>query len=359
MLKTLVIVGSNSLHTHRYINNISKYCENIYFITSTEGTFDAPENLRDCIVMNLRVKNFSVKKQLRDCIIKINPDLIHIHQATSHAFHTARANKGLPYKILLSLWGSDILVNTKNNILLRKMVKYTLNNSDLVIGTSLHMIRETSKLIKNDKTILDIAYLGIEDDLIATNIDINKKENIIFSSRSLKKLYRTDKIIIAFSKLIKDKAYSDWKLIIAGKGPELDNLKQLTIDLNINNQVTFTGFINTTKLKEYYSLSKILVNIPTSDAAGGSIFEAMGNGGIPVLSNIPSNTEWILNNITGIVSPNINILEDDIKKAIKMTEDKEQYNKIYQLNKEIVTSVLMSTCTERYFNIYKSLLNNS
>jgi len=157
-----------------------------------------------------------------------------------------------------------------------------------------------------------IANFGID---IKIDNDSSAKQNLIYSNRLHQKLYRIDKIILAFEFFLKHQQ-EDWKLVIAGAGEETDNLKELTTSLNLNPHVTFAGWLNKETNLDYYKKAKLFISIPESDATSISLLESMAAGCIPLVSDLPANKEWIEDGRNGIIVKNEN--ENFIQKALAL-----------------------------------------
>jgi glycosyltransferase involved in cell wall biosynthesis len=103
--------------------------------------------------------------------------------------------------------------------------------------------------------------------------------------------------------------YPNATLTIAGEGPLLDELQKLTRELNIQERVSFTGFVSQEQLREIYYRSHIFLH-PSQIGRDGnqegvpnSMLEAMASG-LPVFATehggIP---EAIENAVSGVLVP--------------------------------------------------------
>jgi glycosyltransferase involved in cell wall biosynthesis len=88
------------------------------------------------------------------------------------------------------------------------------------------------------------------------------------------------------------------KLILTGGGTSEDKLKQLAVDLGIQDDVIFTGYVEEEKLAEYYRCSDLFV-MPTKflEGFGLSTVEAMASG-LPVIGTDIGGTPKILRKIS-------------------------------------------------------------
>ena len=125
--------------------------------------------------------------------------------------------------------------------------------------------------------------------------DVAKKKTIVCVGR-LSYEKGQDRLIKAFSKL--DMA-DDWKLVFAGSGPMLNDLKSLAKDLHIADSVIFMGVVD--NVDKLLSESSIFVLPSRLEGFPNALCEAMA-AGLPCIcfNSIP--TEAILENkIDGLI----------------------------------------------------------
>ena len=102
--------------------------------------------------------------------------------------------------------------------------------------------------------------LGLED------------KRIVLSVCRLEARKRVGLVIKAFQQ-IGDK-FEDFVLVIGGRGPEVDNLKNLARELGIENRVKFVGFIPEDELWDYYATCDLFVSLDWADF-GIAAYEAL------------------------------------------------------------------------------------
>ena len=305
--KLLLIGGTNgSIHIKNYFNLISSYFEDVLIISQDKIDFH-----------NHKTINFSIKNpfiflwnvfKMKQIINKYKPSVIHVHQANSFSFLTTLANRR-QNPLIITTWGSDVLLLPEKGRIYKYIVKYSLNRADFITADAAFMKEKIIKMgIKNN---IMLANFGIDFESIP---DSSIKKNIIYSNRLHEKLYNVDKIIISFSHFIKDN--SSWKLIIGANGSETENLLKLAEKILPKNSFEFIGFVNRKENIQNYLKSKIWVSIPSSDGTAISLLEAMAYGCIPILSDLPANREWVKNNENGIIVEDK--LENEFNNALNL-----------------------------------------
>lgn len=113
------------------------------------------------------------------------------------------------------------------------------------------------------------------------------------------------------------------KLIIAGEGPELENLKHLA-----NENVIFAGRVDNKEKSELLANAKALI-FPSEEDFGIVPVESMGYGTPVIAYNKGGAKESIIDQVTGIFFENQTVpsLVDAIKRSEKMTFDQEKIRK--------------------------------
>jgi glycosyltransferase involved in cell wall biosynthesis len=319
-MKKLLLIGSNTGNAHlkNYLELVRDYFDEVLVVSDYPVEYAPSKSVSFSLKNPLKIRN-SIEK-LRQIIQEFNPSIIHVHQANSYAFIAGKANKGSK-PMVLTAWGSDVLLLPKKSIIHRWLVTQAITYADIVTADSVQMIQEIHALCPG-KDVVN-ANFGVDFDFPeAINAD---RELILYSNRMHESLYRIEDILKEFNALCKE---SDGQLILAGKGSLTDNLKEYTKLHQLINHVTFAGFVTKTQNKANYLKSKFFISIPKSDGTSISLLEAMAYGCIPVLSDIPANREWVEDGKNGIIIGRTEPMSKAIKRGLELDAEKVQlYNR--------------------------------
>jgi glycosyltransferase involved in cell wall biosynthesis len=309
----LLVVGPENRHIENFVNRLRPETEHIDVISN--GPVQLPEDV------NLYLTDFSLRKLTNiitttRCILKTirlcKPDIIHVHQINTVAFYTVLANLFARKPIVLTAWGSDILLAPERSFIMKCIVRFCLRNADGFTSDSGFMAEKMKTLSGGKPINVEVFNFGV------TPLEIPvKKEKIIYSNRLHKPLYRIDKIIRAFALFSKSENGKDWKLVVAATGTETESLLTLAKELQVESQVEFVGFLDSPHNAKNYARSTIFVSIPESDATAVSLLEAMYYQCIPVLSDLPANREWVTDGVNGFIvkdvdAPFLNLIDDSM-----------------------------------------------
>lgn len=345
--KYLIFGDGQSTHTLKWAKELTKYFDLYLLSFSTFKTefyelFEKEKLIELGLTINSNGGNYHsllVTPKIYKIIRTINPVIINAHYLSSYGLVGALLKKyyGLDGKLVISTWGTDVLVTPFKSRIHLGLTKFVLRMADIITSDSYYM----SDVIKNISKRSSVTFpFGIEE--FPEKIFINDKiPTMIFSNRALYPNYKIDEVIIFFSQLAMNN--SNMKLIIANQGPEQDTLKKLVKSLNLEDKVQFTGFLSNLAQAEFYKKSQFFISIPESDATSVSLLEAMAYGCIPIVSNIPANREWIINGVNGFYYENRKVPGFEINKIEEYRED------FFLLNRKIIESKAIWENNCRYY----------
>jgi glycosyltransferase involved in cell wall biosynthesis len=288
---------------------------------------------------------FKTPRTIRSAVKKFNPDIVHIHQVNSVAYYALRALLPLGIPTVLTAWGSDIYLTPKRNFILKSLVRWNLKHADAFTADSNDLANAMQTLIPERKINVLIANFGINLTPVQT-----AKEKVFYSNRLHKKLYRIDSILRAFAKFKNKDNREEWKLIVGAVGEETENLKALALSLGIESSATFMGWLQPEDNAKNYAKATFYISIPESDATSISVLEAMASGCIPILSDLPSNREWITHKSNGFIV-------DDVTSDFISDAFETEYSNAVELNKERIERDGTKDANRRKFlSLYENIL---
>lgn len=223
--------------------------------------------------------------------------------------------------------------------------KYNIKRNINVIPTGI----DTTKFQMNQQLQKDV-------DKLKKKHKIKDDDFVIGAVGRVAKEKSFDKLIETMSKLIKNN--DNIKLLIVGAGPDLENLKKLSKDLNLENNVIFTGKVMYDLMPAYYNLFDIMTSFSTTETQGLTIIEALAASTPVVCINDDSFKEMVQDKYNGFL---FNKSEDFIKQVLKLKDNVKLYenmkvnakNSIYKYSKEVFASDVLKIYSKA---IYKKNL---
>ncbi|HJV05909.1 MAG TPA: glycosyltransferase family 4 protein [Chromobacteriaceae bacterium] len=350
----ILIIGSASVHTWRYLAGIAPHVDELYLACNGDVPLERrPANLKDVLRVDFRLAALGTARRLQRWLAEIQPQLVHVHQANSVAWHAQRALAGSGIPLVLTAWGSDVLLLPERNRLMRQMVRANLKAADVITSDSLYMAARIRALAGESCQIRLLNY-GI--DALPAVPDLAAKPRNVLSCRLHKPLYRIDAILHGWAAVEADPRFADWTLTVAASGSETDALKRLAENLGLR-RVDFTGFVSSDVLNQLYRQARVFVSVPRSDATSISLLEAMGHGCLPLLSNLPANGEWVIDGLNGIIAEDVAQLAPSLMRAMTLAEDNEQLARSVAINRELVAAkALHADNMAAFAALYRELL---
>ncbi|MDR3539693.1 MAG: glycosyltransferase [Desulfosporosinus sp.] len=236
--------------------------------------------------------------KIRGLIREIQPDLLHAHYATSFGLLALVSG----YKpLVVTAWGSDVLVAPKESLVLKLIVEQVLKHADALTSDSSNMSERIRELLNGRACILRTITMGVSRDWFEQIPDSEKKPLQIVSLRGHQTNYNIDVLIQAMVEVTR--AVPQAQLIVAGEGPETEALRALSSSLGMDENVHFVGQLPHEAVQSYLNESSISASVPTSDATAVSLLETMACGSFPIVTDLPANREWVENNVNGLLVP--------------------------------------------------------
>ena len=168
-------------------------------------------------------------------------------------------------------------------------------------------------------------------------------------------------LIAAMPKILSN--YNDAKLIIAGRGGMMDELRAEASNLGLNDKIYFTGYLNSKQVQKMYKCADVAVFPSTYEPFGIVALEAMLAGVPTVVSDVGGLDEIVTHGVDGMKSyaGNANSIADTVtallydhqlatnvsKKAKQKVKDQFNWEKIAQDTHFTYEKAICQTMAER------------
>jgi len=262
-------------------------------------------------------------RRCRRIVRELQPDILHGHFLTSYGVYAAFTGHK---PLVLSAWGSDVLVHPKQSLLRKIYCKYCIRKADVVTAESKTVSDALLRLGRSGDKIIQLAW-GVDCKLflpgyplevkrIKAKLRIPENAVVVLSNRIAKPLYNIDCIIRSIPIVLK-KTSGIYFIILCPYGIPgyRRKMEEAVAKLGFPNNVYFMpDFVSSREMAVYFNASDILLSIPTSDALSVSVFEAMACGVVPIISNVEANRELIAQGGKAFLLPDIN--EKELASAI-------------------------------------------
>lgn len=229
------------------------------------------------------------------------PDMVIAERTTSYGFLATLT--GIRPIAIAQQGITDLWPHNSPLYFFKKILqKYAFKKANLIHAWGNVMTKHMLKSGVDTNKILELPK-GINLDCFTfNNSESDKIEAIV--TRSLEQEYKHETILKAFAILKQQNI--PFSLTIIGNGSLMTNLKNLTLELNLSQEVLFLGRIPNDKIADYLKSANYYISMPTTEGVSASLFEAMASGCFPVVTDLPGNRCWINNNKNGILVPSEN-----------------------------------------------------
>ena len=332
-MKVAFLAGLNSIHTIRWVNIFAEHGHEVYVISCHKlgnnmlhpgvKVYMLPFKAPFGYYLNV----FAIKSILRE----IHPDVLNAHYASGYGT-LARLSGYHP--LVLSVWGSDVYDFPYESHTKMSIIQKNLDAADIICSTSEVMKIQTEKLLIHPKKIF-VTPFGIDTIRFTPKENFSHEVHIIGTVKTLAPKYGISTLIKSFAivldKLEKLEKESQLKLVIAGDGPQRNELENLAAELNIYDKCEFLGKIPHEKVPEVLHSFDIYAALSEfdSESFGVAILEASACGLPVVVSDSGGLPEVVEDGVTGIVVPKHDpeAAADAILQLIRCDKKREVYGR--------------------------------
>jgi glycosyltransferase involved in cell wall biosynthesis len=224
---------------------------------------------------------------------RIDPDVVHAHYVSDYGYLAALSKR---HPLVVSAWGSDILVDPGLSLITRRLVRWVLRQADLVTYDA-ERVRDVAEGLGASSGRMLRVIFGVDRDLIdalkSRMVAPAKRPPVILSLRSLERtLYNVDVIIEAMPAVLAK--VPNARLLIGNDGALRPELEEQARGLGVESAVEFVGMVHGPgTMAELLGRAAVYVSVPSSDGTSVSLLEAMAAGAYPIVSDLPANREWV------------------------------------------------------------------
>ena len=183
--------------------------------------------------------------------------------------------------------------------------KYGINEADGIIAVSRRIRDQIVEKYGADPNKIRVIYNAIDASAFECGLEIKPGEDMILSlgrltlHKGIDHLLRAAKIVVEH--------HPSAKFVIAGKGDKLKELLELSIDLGIEDNVFFLGYVSQEDIPKLYTRADVFV-MP-------SVFEPFG---ITALEAMAAGTPTIISKTSGVSEVTANVFKIDFWDTEKM-----------------------------------------
>lgn len=359
-MRILYFTLGYSTHDYRFLKSISDGGHEVFFVqlegnTRTVEDRSVPENVNQVIWKggcepfrwsNLAKLTFDFRCLTRE----IKPDLIHAGPIQTCAF-IAMLSGFRP--VLTMSWGFDLMDDVHRNKWWEQVTRYTLRRSMFFISDA-NVTRDKAVAygMNPEKTI--VFPWGVDLEHFAPSpVTRHSSHFTLFCNRSWESRYGVDILVRAFVKVAEQNENVD--LILLNGGSQSGRIRQILQSGGALDRVTFGGQVSQTDLPRWYHMADLYISPSHVDGSSVSLMEALACGLPCLVSDIPANKEWVVDDENGWLfrDGDANHLAEKILAAISQREKLPEIGRAGRRSAEMRADWKKNA--EALMNVYRSL----
>jgi glycosyltransferase involved in cell wall biosynthesis len=238
---------------------------------------------------------------LRKVLHAVRPDVLHAGPVQTSAFLAALSG----FRPLVSMsWGSDLLKDADRSGVMRWITRYALRSSTVMVGDCA-AVRDKAMLFGMPRERIFTFPWGID----LTRFSPGKEDAfrarlgwqncfVLLSLRSWEPVYGIDVMLRGFARAyqqMREDGIADppLRLLMLGGGSQAGLVHQIIQQHELQNVVYLGGHISQQSLPGMYRAADLYLSASHSDGSSVSLMEALGSGLPCLVTDIPSNREWV------------------------------------------------------------------
>lgn len=270
-------------------------------------TEKAPQGFRSTLMayfslISQPLDNWRIKRIIK----RIKPDILHGQYVTNYGFYAACTGF---HPLVISAWGSDVLIDPGVSRFSRHRVEFALKRADLIASVSSHVRSATTELGASSQNN-HIIQPGVDTNIfrpfpgvsLRSELDIAENDPVVISTRGFKPIYNYETLIQAIPYVLKESPNA--KFILHGSGSDRKAILQsIANELGIAQSIRFVAPVSHSELPEYLNMADLYISIPFSDGMSNALLEAMACSLPVIVSDLPANREVVKGDWNGYIVP--------------------------------------------------------
>jgi glycosyltransferase involved in cell wall biosynthesis len=312
-MKILYLAPLNSFHTKRWISFFCNKGHDVHVLSynaHTVGLTGAKLYLKELpkaegfLGLSRIIGYHRVREEVRRLVKEINPDVIHVHWIDLYA----SGLRGLGIPIVMTTWGSDILIQAQRSPFHRWAFGRILRSADIITCDAIHL-QQSLKRFRVLPEKVRIIFFGTNinefnpekrDPGLAEELGFPAGSKLAISLRGLEALYDVGTFIRAIPAIIQQRP--DTRFVVVGDGSQRHDLETLAAELGLDGLVKFVGRLPDADLQRFTASATVYVSTSLSDGGlAASTAEAMASGVPVVITDFGNNRDWVEHGRSGFL----------------------------------------------------------
>lgn len=348
-MKVCFVGSADSVHTRRWLKFFVEAGDKVHLLApTTDGSSPLPgvtvhrfRNIRGHSRAARYLGTLAIlpaqRRHFRGVLQDIRPDLVHAHYVNDGALFATMSGVR---PLVVTAWGSDVLIEPRQSRLRRWAVQYVLRHADLITCDAEHVRRALIDLGARADSI-EIVMFGTDTEQCCRDrrdsrlrAELSEAGPIVTSVRSLEPIYDVRSLVAAAPNVLAK--WPDTTFVVAGRGSEEAMLTRLARELGVLDRFRFVGWLSETDLPRYLASADVYVSTALSDAGlAASTAEAMASEVPVVVTDVCDNASWVQDGESGLLIPpgDANAIA---KALLRLFDDRELGRRLGRRGRQII-----------------------
>lgn len=310
-MRILYCSDNTSVHNRRFLRTLAESNLEVWFCDVSHPTLPAnwlPSGVQPCFLTKTLPSNpdpaamVELVPELTKMLEALKPDLVHAGPVQTCGYPIALTGW---HPILLTSWGADLLVFPGRSENWREATKTAIEAADALFVDSESVLQAAQRFAKIPEDRVVIFPWGIEAGQFSPEGPCPSKQEfqsesetcVILCTRSWEPLYGIETLMKGFQAAhIRDRSL---RLLLIGGGSEAPYIYNFIHEHDLKDAVKIPGQMEARQLPQWFRVANGYISCAKSDGTSISLLEAMATGLPVIVTDIPSNREWVKPGVNG------------------------------------------------------------
>ncbi len=241
--------------------------------------------------------------ELNKLIRKVNPDLVHAMRIPYEGMLAGLALTDVSTPLILSIWGNDFTLHASSTPLMRQGTRNALWRADGLhtdCRRDLGLAGQWGYAADKPAVVLPGGG-GIRPEIFypPANEGTQRSQPILIQPRGLRAYVRNDTVFEAFASILRE--IPDVRLLCPAMSGS--RVGEALLNRYGNQAIQILPRLTQAELAGLYRKSQVALSITEHDGTPNTLLEAMACGCFPIVSDLESLREWIMDGANGLLVP--------------------------------------------------------
>jgi L-malate glycosyltransferase len=310
-VRILYLSDNVSDHNRRFLHELAASGYEVYFLDFTQqmlGEKWLPAGvqkveLRQSLRRDAGPSQFAeLQYEFQSLLKQLRPDVVH-----AGPVHTCGYVAGLSgfHPLVVMSWGSDILVEADRDAEYRHATTVALNAADgffcdcqtVRAAAQRYAAISTERIVQFPWGIRHGSFSPHGPSASREKLEFAPDAFVFISTRSWEPLYDIEVLLRAFHGAYRQN--QRLRLLLLGDGSMANRIRNLITEYELDRVAIAPGIVGRKDIPGWFRTANAYVSCAKSDGTSVSLLEAMATGLPAVVTDIPSNREWIVEGKNG------------------------------------------------------------